>query len=338
MFAVSPVVGTSSDGTTNRIGTGRMQEQRCGMLQFRIRTSEIATAIVCCCLGTGCLTPRETTKIDGSFTTGGSGTYGQPADGTTYRVPSLASATAAKEGNASKASPRLHLAYAQLQEQRENYPEARKSYDQVLANDAKSIDAIIGLARLDQIAGRAADAESGFKKAIQIDPRSGRALDALGQFYADQKRWPEAVQTLHRAVLAKPDEPSFRFHMALAMAKAGQIEQSMPLLVETVGSAAAHYNIGLIYHERGNLQAAEEHFASALLENPKLTQAQQWLNEIRREQSSPQLSGLPAGSPRPAEPNPSLAARGAPGIVPDRVQTTAGSNPLPAWDPLRSHQ
>lgn len=284
------------------------------------------------------MSARETTKVDGSFITGGSGTYGQPADSTTYRIPTLASATSHNDSKAPKPSARLQLAYAQLQEQRENFPEARKSYEQVLAADAKSIDAIIGLARLDQIAGRTADAENGFQKAIRLDPNSGRALDALGQFYADQKRWPEAVQTLNRAVMAKPDDPTYRFHMALAMAKAGQIEQAMPLLVETVGSAAAHYNIGLIYHERGNLQAAEDHFATALMENPRLTQAQQWLNELRKDHSGPQFSAAPVQPPRTSETSPSLAARIIPGSAPDRIQPASGTGGLPQWDPLRNRQ
>jgi Tfp pilus assembly protein PilF len=312
---------------------------RCDMGRFRIGASGIFTAVVCCGLASGCMTARETTQVDGSFITGGSGTYGQPADSTSYRIPSLTSAISQKDGKAPKPSPRLQLAYAQLQEQRENFPEARRSYEQVLAADAKSIDAIIGLARLDQIAGRAADAENGFQKAIRLDPNSGRALDALGQFYADQKRWPEAVQTLNRAVIAKPDDPTYRFHMALAMAKSGQIEQAMPLLVETVGSAAAHYNIGLIYHERGNLQAAEDHFSTALLENPRLTQAQQWLNEIRKEQSVQQVSvSPPPPPPQVSEGHPELAARIIPGSAPDRIQPASETGGLPRWDPWRNQQ
>src|SRR5207253_3830246 len=143
----------------------------------------------------------------------------------------------------------------QFQEQRGYRDEARASYEQVLAADANSIDAIISLARLDHMGGRTAEAEAGFQKAVKIDPRPGRALDALGQFYADQKRWSEAVATLERAMAAAPQDKAFRFHYAIALAKSGQIAKAIPHLVDAVGSAAAHYNLGLILHDRGELAA-----------------------------------------------------------------------------------
>src|SRR5262249_34492164 len=190
--------------------------------------------------------------------------------------------------SAYKPSPRLQLALAQFQEQRGFTVEARKSYEQVLAADAPSIEAIIGVARLDQLAGRPADAEAGFQKAIQMDPHSGRALDALGQYYAEQKRWNEALPLLQRALAAAPDDKAICFHYAVTLAKVGHIDQASPLLVESVGRAAAHYNIGLILHERGDLAASEEEFVAAIVENPRLEQAQYWLNQVRREQEQGQ--------------------------------------------------
>src|SRR4029077_15488810 len=113
----------------------------------------------------------------------------------------------------------------------------------VRPSDTKSVDAVIGLARLDQLGGRTAEAEAGFQKAIRMEPRSGRTQDALGQFYVDQKRWDEAVATLQSAMAAAPEVKDYRFHYAIALAKSGQIEQAVPHLVDTVGPAAAHYNI-----------------------------------------------------------------------------------------------
>jgi Flp pilus assembly protein TadD len=241
---------------------------------------------LCLCLcgfALGCVT--EQTKKDGSFVTGGPGQYGQPAPGT----PAATSATKTKNSNTNHSpSPKLQLALAQFQEQRGFTVEARKSYEQVLAADAKSTEAIIGLARLDQVAGRSADAEAGFQRAIQMDPHSGYALDALGQFYAEQKRWNEALQLLQRAQAAAPTDKTIRFHHAITLARAGQIDRAVPLLMEAVGPAAAHYNIGLILHERGDLAGSGEQFETAIIENPRLEQAQYWLNQVRREQEQVQ--------------------------------------------------
>ncbi len=235
-----------------------------------------------CGLAAGCVT--EQTK-DGSFVTGGPGKYGQAAPGAAVAKPT----SPAKNTDADyKPSPRLQLALAQYQEQRGYRDEARKSYEQVLAADSRSIEAVIGLARLDQVAGRNADAEAGFQKAIQMDPRSGLALDALGQFYTSQERWNDALPLFQRAQTAAPDDKSIRYHYAVALARMGRIDQAMPLLVESVGTAAAHYNIGLILHERGDLAGSEEQFVAAIMANPRLEQAQYWINQVRREQEQGQ--------------------------------------------------
>jgi tetratricopeptide (TPR) repeat protein len=226
------------------------------------------------------MTTQETTT-DGSFKTGGSGKYGQPAPASPP-IEVAAKPRLKKKTDATPA-PKSQLKYAILKERLGDHDEARRSYEKVLASDARSVDAIIGLARLDQLAGRTADAEAGLQKAIRIEPRSGRTLDALGQFYVGQKRWDEAVAALQSATAAAPEEKEFRFHYAIALAKSGQIEQAVPHLIDTVGSAAAHYNIGLVLHERGELAASEEHFAAALLENPRLQQAQYWLTEVQHE-------------------------------------------------------
>ena len=59
----------------------------------------------------------------------------------------------------------------------------------------------------------------------------------------------------------------------------------------TPNRAEMFYNIGFILHERGELAASEEQFLAAILDNPRLVQAQYWLNEVRRERDQLQLAG-----------------------------------------------
>jgi Tfp pilus assembly protein PilF len=285
--------------------------------------------LVClCATALGCVT--EQTKTDGSFTTGGPSQFGQAA---------VAGEAAAKPSKAKKTdadfnpSPRLQLALAQFQEQRGERVEARKAYEKVLASDAKSTEAIIGLARLDQVAGRPADAEAGFHKAIQMDPRSGRALDALGQFYTDQKRWNDALPLLQRAHTTDPGDKTITFHYAIALATLGQFDQAVPLLVEAVGSAAAHYNIGLILHDRGQLAESYEQFIAAILENPRMEQAQTWANKVQGEidqvqhAGAQEFSGGMATSERTAAPaqDPLLAQRSSGGPRQPQAQNAGPS-------------
>ena len=231
--------------------------------------------LVClCATALGCVT-QQTTK-DGSFTTGGPSQVGQAA------VAGEAAKSKKDDANFTPSS-RLQLALAQFQEQRGERVEARKSYEKVLAADSKSTEAVIGLARLEQVAGRTAAAEAGFQKAIQMDPQSARPIDALGQYYADQKRWNDALPLLQRAHNTDPTDKTITFHYGTALSRLGQYDQAVPLLVEAVGSAAAHYNLGLILHERGELAASHEQFVAAILENPRMEQAQFWANKVQEE-------------------------------------------------------
>lgn len=234
------------------------------------------SGMVCLCgLAVGCITQE---KSQGSFTTGGSGAYGSPAKETPPAV-----AKSGKKSADSGISPHLKLASATFLEQRGARDEARQRYEELLAADTKSTDAVLGLARLDQVGGRAVEAEAGFQRAVRMENGSGRTLDALGQFYVDQKRWNDAISTIQKATLAAPNEKSYQFHYAIALAKSGQINESIPIFRTILEPAAVHYNIGVILHDRGDLVASEEQFTLALLENPRLQPAQQWLTDVRRE-------------------------------------------------------
>jgi Tfp pilus assembly protein PilF len=273
--------------------------------------------LVClCATALGCVTQQ--TKTDGSFITGGPSQVGQSAVAGEAAKPSKA-----KKADADYApSPKLQLALAQFQEQRGERVEARKSYEKVLAADSKSTEAVIGLARLDQVAGRTADAEAGFHKAIQMDPQSARPLDALGQFYTDQKRYDDGLPLLQRAHSIDPADKTIAFHYGIALARTGQFDKATPLLVESVGSAAAHYNFGLILHERGELAASQTQFVAAILENPRMEQAQFWANKVQGEMdqvqqaSAEEFSGGMPTSQRMSPPaqDPVFAQRSSPGL------------------------
>ncbi|MGQ0637107.1 MAG: tetratricopeptide repeat protein [Planctomycetaceae bacterium] len=270
------------------------------MPDMKLRT--VGAAGLClCALATGCVTTYETVQNKSTISSAGPGDYGQPVPQPSAGHSESGGWFAGWWNPKRKIKSQTHLAYARheesmasqaaarhdREEQRAALAAARKAYEQVLADNEKSIDAIIGVARLDQVAGKTHDAEQGFLKAVRLDPNCGRAHDALGQFYADQKRWPEATQALQKAMAAEPDERSFQFHYAIALAKSGQVDAARPHLVESVGPAAAHYNLGVILHDQGYPTKAEEEFVAALVENPRLEQAQRWLKDLRREPSNP---------------------------------------------------
>jgi Flp pilus assembly protein TadD len=194
---------------------------------------------------------------------------------------------------------KLDLAYAKWQEQIGNITEARERYQRVLHDQPQSVEAMLGLARLDQLAGRVQEAEQGYRKALKAAPNDSVVLDALGQYYSTQEKWPQAIDTLRQAMTAAPNDNTVRFHLAVAMAKSGDITGAKSHFINSVGDAEADYNIGLILHDQGKLEQAEQYFSQASIKKPSLEQAAYWLNEIRLERETKQVLSGNANRGRP---------------------------------------
>ena len=178
---------------------------------------------------------------------------------------------------------RLPLAYAKMQEQLGNLIEAQTHYEHVVLENPKSTAAILGLARIDQVSGRTEEADRGFQRALELAPSDPHVLDTVGQFYASEKRWSEAIQMLNTAMVRNQSEPLYQYHLAVALAKSGDIKGCMPHFQSSVGDAEAHYNVGYILMDQGRHQEALQEFRIALSKKPSLEQAQVLMNEVLAE-------------------------------------------------------
>jgi tetratricopeptide (TPR) repeat protein len=181
----------------------------------------------------------------------------------------------------------LDLRYAQWQEQMGNMSEAREGYSRVLKAQPKSMDARLGLARLDQLAGNTAAAEEAYRQIAQDAAGDAQALDALAQFYVAEHRLPEAISTLQEAVKAAPEDTVCRYHLAVALAKSGETARAFAEFSKTVDEAEAHYNVGYICYEEGRKDIAEREFLQAITLRPDLKSAQTMLDELRGGRTMP---------------------------------------------------
>jgi tetratricopeptide (TPR) repeat protein len=243
-------------------------------------------AIVCVLLASGCRTPADSATASKSSLT------------SIFKARTVSNSIPETEPEIIpeiKDPTELNLAFARWMEDVGNLGEARKKYSEVADAKPKNLEAVLGLARIDQLSGMSHEAEQGFLRAQKLAPDAPEALNALGQFYASEKRWPDAVTQLNKAMLAAPAEKSYRYNLAVAMAYNGDIEGALPHFVRTVGDAEAHYNVGLILKDQARYAEAEEHLLLAVTKKPDLHQAQVWLDEVRHEQETT-LSQAPAGS------------------------------------------
>lgn len=141
----------------------------------------------------------------------------------------------------------LALAYQALQSGR--FDEAERLYRQVLAGDARSIDAMLGLASVHIHRNRADAATQLYMRVLEVDPRNshaqagllglgGRADPAaaearlkqliarepsaylyftLGNLYAEQNQWAAAQGAYFQAFNLAPDNPDYAFNLAVGL-------------------------------------------------------------------------------------------------------------------------
>ncbi len=219
----------------------------------------------------------------------------------------------------------LKLHYARWAEEMKEYPDARLHYGDVLEQLPENFDAILGLARIDQASGDYASAETGFRRAITLQPDSPVAQHALGQFMLSQGRVAESLPLLNQALMAQPGDKACRYHLAEALAKSGDINAALPHFQQTVGAAAAHYNIATVLRDRGDVRGAEQHFRQALMINPELERARHALTALsRNHQSSNVARTARLGSASQGAPNGAAAMR----IVPTAHQMSSPVNSL----------
>ncbi|MCH9653244.1 MAG: tetratricopeptide repeat protein [Planctomycetes bacterium] len=181
---------------------------------------------------------------------------------------------------------KFYVTHGQLQEKMGDTKAARSSYEVALGENPKSVEAVLGLARLDQVAGRKVEAEKGFQKALEMAPNDPKVRSNIGQFYAAEEKWDQAIVLLSEAVKSTPADKNVRYQLGIAMASSGDYQGAMPHLIRAVGEAEAHYNIGYILRDRGQMQASEQQFLQAVLLKPEFNEAQYWLDEIRREKEN----------------------------------------------------
>ena len=176
----------------------------------------------------------------------------------------------------------LKLSFAQWKEEERNLPEARKNYSEIIKEQPKHVEAILGLARIEFSEGRIDQAELGFQRALKIDSASANAYSGLGQCQASRQQWAEAVASLTEATKGLPEDKTIRHQLAIALVHTDDLSAAQLQFTQSVGVAAGHYNTALILKDQGRLSEAEEQLVLAIRKDPKMKDAELWLAEIRK--------------------------------------------------------
>jgi len=130
----------------------------------------------------------------------------------------------------------LGYAYGQMGGHRLEVEEYQRAVDLGLARE----DLFYNLGMAYTEVGAIDQAEQAFSRAVAMGPADGENRRALGMVYYEQHLFHEAIASCERATLLEPENPHAWHCLALALAGAGKMEDSMAA-VDEVRRLDAHY-------------------------------------------------------------------------------------------------
>jgi tetratricopeptide (TPR) repeat protein len=115
---------------------------------------------------------------------------------------------------------------------------------------------VLGLAARSE--NRTADAQREFERVRQLAPGDVGTDINLGQIYLEQRQYPEAIETLRRAVAAEPYNVTAAYNLGLALTRNGQADEGRQMLerAQTLRSAGYAVTFGTGYLEQGRYAEA----------------------------------------------------------------------------------
>jgi Tfp pilus assembly protein PilF len=153
-----------------------------------------------------------------------------------------------------------------------NLESSQRLYNQLIKNDPRNVEALLGLAAIATQQGDRDAATRHYVKVIEFDPRNtyaqaglisllGRADPqsaetrvkqliardpavaylhfTLGNTYIDQNRWPDAQQAFFQAHHLQPDNADYAYNLAVALEHIGQAKSALDFYRRAVQLAAA---------------------------------------------------------------------------------------------------
>lgn len=150
------------------------------------------------------------------------------------------------------------------------------------------------------LADNAAKARDDWRLAIELHPQNALALRGMGLISQMQRKMPEALGYMDRAVAASPESPHIyilrglvrmdgRPNYGLAMA---DFEKAIALKPDL---AAAYFYRGLVHHLSGRLAQAKAEYERALEINPAERRARDALGLLERQARTTTRPAVPRG-------------------------------------------
>jgi tetratricopeptide (TPR) repeat protein len=228
-----------------------------------------------------------------------------------------------RELKTAKPHPRTHYYWGLALQSSGRMDEAISHLNQSLAQDPKDADALYELARLHKNASL-----HSIEALKALDPDSFQLHALMGEVYADQERYSDAIEEYQKALAKRPDAPGMHFLIGVAYWAQRQMEPAAKAFTEAykenpndamtnlyLGDIAVRYQrfsealpllmvakqaqpdmpqlhvlLGQCYQARKELEKAKVEFQAAVLADPAAAQPHYLLARVYRELHDTQAS------------------------------------------------
>lgn len=116
------------------------------------------------------------------------------------------------------------------------------------------------------------EAESAFRKALELDPSLASACTNLGNILYDSGRVSEARVQYERALALDPDQPEARYNLANIYEEEGRLELAIAEYMRVIAICPdfpdSYFNLGLALEKTNNYTRAGEYFRKYLALDP----------------------------------------------------------------------
>lgn len=149
------------------------------------------------------------------------------------------------------------------------YADAADLYREAINRNSKNVPAIVGLGMALGKQFKLDGAQEQFDKALELDPNNAMAHSGLGMVALNRLQSSSMTYARNRDSMLKQAETECRTAL--------NIDPSMP---------EAHYTLGQVYKEEGNLEAAVNEFQAAVQSDPNYSEAYAGLGMTKLMQGS----------------------------------------------------
>ena len=149
-----------------------------------------------------------------------------------------------------------------------------------MESEPSDLVAPVSLARLHDRQGNKPKALEAYHRAAKAHPGNALVHNDVGLFFARQKQWQPAADSLAKAIALQPANAKYRNNLATILVELDRPVDALAQLAAVHPEAAAHYNLASMLKNKGQTDLAAQHLQQCLDIDPSLGDARELLAQL----------------------------------------------------------